>query len=79
MKSPLEGNRERPKLDIGSPIPGSKYVRAYCHSCSDAIRVTRAVNNDGDPIIHICDDCSSKSNKSRNGVNREDLDGFYLL
>lgn len=79
MKSPLEDDREPLRIDVGDPIPGSKYVRAYCHSCSDAIRVTRAVNSDGDPFVHICDSCSSKSDKSQNGLNRNDLDGFYLL
>ena len=81
MKSPSDGPREPLYGDIGSPVPNSKYLRAYCHSCKESIRVTSALNSDGDPIIHICDSCSDKSEigKQSNGIRFDDLDGFHIV
>ena len=68
------------KEDIGSQIPGSRYVRAYCHFCEEPIRVTRALNSDGDPIYHVCDSCSEKTSDNKKGqVGPDDLDGFQIF
>ena len=39
--------------DVGYTVPNSKYLRAYCHSCKEPIRVTRALNSEGDPFVRI--------------------------
>ena len=67
--------------DVGYTVSNSKCLRAYCHSCKEPIRVTRALNSDGDPIVHICDSCSNKSGtgKQSDGIRFGDLDGFQII
>ena len=40
----------------GDPIPGSRYVRAYCPDCGDPMRVSREVWEDED-AIPCCLEC----------------------
>ena len=49
--------------------------------CTKIIRVTQPWNSDGNPIVHICDSCSNKSEigKQSNGMRFEDLDGFHIV
>ena len=81
MKRPTDSTGEPSHEDVGTPVPNSKYLRAYCHSCKEPIRVTRALNSDGDPIVHICDSCSNKSGtgKQSDGIRFGDLDGFQII
>ncbi len=39
----------------GNPIPGSKYLRAWCNFCGEAMRVTEYSILSSD--VHCCDQC----------------------
>ena len=43
----------------GDPIPGSRYVRAYCPDCGDPMRVSREVWESDAPLAPCldCDPC----------------------
>jgi len=41
----------------GSPIPGSRYVRWYCQSCGEPMRVTR---DPWPPTYLICEVCGDR-------------------
>ena len=40
----------------GQPIPGSKYVRAFCEICDEPMRVSAEVFRGGDSVR--CESCS---------------------
>ncbi len=41
----------------GERIEGSKYYRAYCTRCLEAMRVKNPFSEDGKPNTFFCDEC----------------------
>ena len=48
-----------PDVRAGQPIPGSKYVRAFCHCCGAAMRVSKGLFKSG--RYADCDECNRPS------------------
>lgn len=44
----------------GSPIIGSRLVRAYCDSCGGPMRACRQAGKFPIPLINFCTDCDNK-------------------
>ena len=44
----------------GSPIPGSRFLRDYCVSCGEPIRVIRLYDDNGAPLSHECNQCGHR-------------------
>ncbi len=55
-------------LDAAEPIPGSKYLRAYCRICWEPVRVSAL--RDGCCITY-CDNCDPTSDISTRAQRRE--------
>lgn len=45
---------------IGQQIEGSRYIRAYCNRCGEAMRVEKAIDDKGKPIIIFCEECGQR-------------------
>ena len=50
-----QNSRKDRDIEAGQPIPGSKYVRAYCRSCGAAMRVSKDIFEVG--CYPSCSDC----------------------
>jgi len=50
-------------IAAGQPIPGSKYVRAFCRNCGEAMRVSREIFVLG--AYSGCSDCTESLRSSR--------------
>lgn len=41
-------------VPAGQPVPGSRFFRAYCQRCGEAMRVVESKKDDG----HFCEECA---------------------
>jgi len=72
MMKPDERHQKRLRENIaafgrpGSPIPGSIYVRGYCTSCAEPIRVR--LDEKGVPLRGRCSTCRSNEHPGYNPI-----------
>jgi len=58
------------RLPTGSPIPGSRFLRAYCDRCNEPMRVTSHVINLRMPIF--CEKCEPSIPPNRAATKDDD-------
>jgi len=50
-------------IAAGQPIPGSRYVRAFCRCCGEAMRVSKEIFVSGG--YSDCSDCTDRNRSHR--------------